>query len=60
VRDLRAQLEAVRSSGRGAGGAVLVVVEAVYSMEGDVAPLSRICDLAHEYDACVVVDEAHR
>ena len=38
---------------------VLVVVESVYSMDGDIAPLREILDLSSEFQACVIVDEAH-
>ena len=38
---------------------ILVVVESVYSMDGDVAPLQDILDLAQVMGARVVVDEAH-
>jgi 8-amino-7-oxononanoate synthase len=40
-------------------GVVLVIVESVYSMDGDVAPLKEILDVSHRYGAQVVVDEAH-
>jgi 8-amino-7-oxononanoate synthase len=41
------------------GGGVLVVVDGVFSMEGDLAPLPAICDLCEAYGARLMVDEAH-
>jgi 8-amino-7-oxononanoate synthase len=41
------------------GGGILVVVDGVYSMEGDVAPLPEIAELCGRYGARLMVDEAH-
>jgi 8-amino-7-oxononanoate synthase len=52
---LERRLQAAHSD----GGGVLVVVDGVYSMEGDVAPIPEISRLARQYGARLMVDEAH-
>jgi 8-amino-7-oxononanoate synthase len=53
------RLEHALSRATGDGGGILVVVDGVFSMEGDVAPLPEIADLCAEYGARLMVDEAH-
>lgn len=56
--DLRAKMER-RAAGAGEDERWLVVTDSVFSMDGDVAPLSAICDAADEFGAWLMVDEAH-
>jgi glycine C-acetyltransferase len=37
----------------------LVATDGVFSMDGDIAPLDKICDIAEEYGAAVMVDDSH-
>src|SRR5438067_4392180 len=37
----------------------LIATDSVFSMDGDLAPLPGICDLAERYDAAVMIDESH-
>jgi glycine C-acetyltransferase len=60
MEDLRAQLEAVKALNDGAGARrTIIVTDGVFSMDGFLAPLEAICDLAEEYGALVMVDDSH-
>jgi 8-amino-7-oxononanoate synthase len=53
------KLERMLERGAGDGGGVLVVVDGVFSMEGDIAPLRQITELCEAHGARLMVDEAH-
>src|SRR3954468_1563992 len=53
------KLERMLGRAAGDGGGVLGVVDGVFSMEGDIAPLGPIADLCAAYGARLMVDEAH-
>ncbi len=55
VDDLRAKLAEHRHQYRRA----LVVTDGVFSMDGDIAPLDKIYEVVKEYDAILMVDDAH-
>jgi glycine C-acetyltransferase len=52
--DLEAQLQAAQAQRHR-----IIVTDGVFSMDGTIARLDRICDLADQYDALVMVDECH-
>ncbi len=53
------RLERTLERAQSDGGGILVVVDGVFSMEGDVAPLPQIADLCGRFGARLMVDEAH-
>ena len=54
--DLEKQLQAANEKG---ARFKIIVTDGVFSMDGLVAPLDEICDLADKYDALVMIDECH-
>ncbi|MDC3275062.1 glycine C-acetyltransferase [Flavobacteriaceae bacterium] len=56
MADLETQLQAADSSGV---RFKIIVTDGVFSMDGLLAPLDAICDLAEKYDALVMIDECH-
>ncbi|QCR53668.1 glycine C-acetyltransferase [Brachybacterium sp. SGAir0954] len=60
LADLRTQLEATRTQNDGAPSRrTVIVTDGVFSMDGYLAPLPGICDLAEEFGALVMVDDSH-
>ena len=56
MQDLETQLKAANDS---QARFKIIVTDGVFSMDGLVAPLDKICDLAEKYDALVMIDECH-
>ena len=56
MQDLEKQLQVANENG---ARFKIIVTDGVFSMDGVVAPLDKICDLADKYDALVMVDECH-
>ncbi|MDA8591859.1 glycine C-acetyltransferase [Flavobacteriaceae bacterium] len=56
MQDLETQLKAASDS---KARFKIIVTDGVFSMDGIVAPLDKICDLAETYDALVMIDECH-
>ena len=54
MADLEAQLKAAKDARHR-----IIVTDGAFSMDGSVAPLDKICDLADKYEALVMIDESH-
>jgi len=54
MADLEAQLQAASGARH-----KIIVTDGAFSMDGSVAPLDKICDLADKYEALVMIDESH-
>ena len=54
MEDLEAQLQAAAGARHR-----IIVTDGAFSMDGSVAPLDKICDLADKYEALVMIDESH-
>lgn len=54
MADLEAKLQEAQSANR-----CLIVTDGVFSMDGTIAQLDKICDLADKYDAMVMIDDCH-
>jgi glycine C-acetyltransferase len=56
MKDLVAKLEEAKAVG---ARRILVATDGVFSMDGDIADLRQICDIAERYEAMVMVDDSH-
>ena len=54
MQDLENQLKQAQESRN-----KIIVTDGVFSMDGDIAKLNEICDLADQYEALVMTDECH-
>ncbi|MFI8414375.1 glycine C-acetyltransferase [Paeniglutamicibacter gangotriensis] len=60
MADLETQLQAAAAMNDGAGARrTIIVTDGIFSMDGFIAPLEAICDLAERYGALVMVDDSH-
>jgi len=56
MNDLRAKLQDAKDAG---ARRIMVATDGVFSMDGDIAPIDQICDIAEEFGAMVMVDDSH-
>ncbi|SHL09187.1 8-amino-7-oxononanoate synthase [Rhodothermus profundi] len=58
-RDLEQLEHLLRGPGPGRGGRRFIVTDAIFSMDGTIAPLAELAELAERYEALLIVDDAH-
>jgi glycine C-acetyltransferase len=56
LEDLRRQLDEAKAAG---ANQIIIVTDGAFSMDGTIAQLDKICDLADRYEALVMTDESH-
>ena len=56
VNDLEAKVKEARAAG---ARRVMIATDGVFSMDGDIAPLKEICDVAERHDALTMIDDCH-
>jgi glycine C-acetyltransferase len=54
-----ADCERILRENAGFSGKKLIITDGVFSMDGDIAPLPELCDVAEKYDCIMMVDDAH-
>ena len=59
MNDLRDSLHLLNKGDCGGNLEKLIVVESIYSMDGDIFPIQELFDIAVEFDSMIVLDEAH-
>ncbi len=52
-------LERIIKENEGTYGRAIIITDGVFSMDGDIAPLDKICEIANAYDIILMVDDAH-